>query len=505
MTCSTRAHPIRVGFAIVAWSLVSTSLRAEDTRSFDLGDGVTLELVRVPKGKFTQGSPATEVGRNRDETAHQVTLTREFLLGKYPVTVRQFKQFVAETRFRTEAEKGESGGFGFDGSKLIQRKEFNWRNPGFPQTDDHPVTIVTYDDALAFTRWLSSKSGLECGLPTEAMWEYACRGGTRTPWPGINNEKQVGEIAWHKGNAGNGTRPVGQKNPNAFGLYDMCGNVYEWCRDWYGPYGAGDETDPVVIIARAGDSPRRVLRGGSWLKDAAGCRAAARYRNSPGSRNADNGFRVMLVERPSRSAAPGPPLEPPRAPEPPRPAEPPPITPGQPSVHYEYESSSPTFFRWTCLCFVLPLLAVVAVAFVIIRRLTRAPGVSVMPGAPARASQAPQPQVRIGEDGFWVEGPGVRPGMSVRYRCRVSGSEQQGGVAITSTSQFVYTGGTPSSVEIIEIRPGPGRPMGGTTYRSGPIITGPGFTTSVRRPATPPPSQPLRTDDEPFSGYPSAY
>jgi formylglycine-generating enzyme required for sulfatase activity len=276
---------------------IGTACGAETNLAFELAPGVKLELILVQHGTFQQGSPANEPKRGEDETQRQVTLTRDFYIGKYPVTCLQFDAFASATHYRTEAEGGPSGGFGWDGAALKQDKRFSWRNPGFDQSDEQPATTVTYADAQAFCNWLSKKTGRRFDLPTEAQWEYACRAGTTTAWHNGDGETRAGEIAWFKPLAQSTTHPVGAVKPNGWGIL-ISGNVYEWCRDWYAPYSNGSITDPEQTNKNLSDKPRRVLRGGSWLREARYTRSAARYRNDPASRNADNGFRIMTLAEP---------------------------------------------------------------------------------------------------------------------------------------------------------------------------------------------------------------
>ena len=285
---------LRMIFLLLPLGWVGGARAADPLLRVDLGQGAQMELVWVPPGRFLQGSPAGEPGRHDDEARREVTLTQGFYLGKFPVTCWQYDRFATETHFRTEAERGPSGGFGWDGQALTQGPQFNWRSPGFPQGDDSPVTVVTYADAEAFCAWLSRRSGRAFTLPTEAQWEYARRAGATNAWSNGNDPALVGAVAWCRPLAGDQTHPVDSRPPNAWGLC-IGGNVFEWCRDFYGPYGPAPAIDPVRLSPPPDDSdpPRRVLRGGSWNREAAFTRAAARYRNTPASRNADNGFRVL--------------------------------------------------------------------------------------------------------------------------------------------------------------------------------------------------------------------
>ncbi len=273
---------------------------------------IGLELRLIPPGEFRMGSPESEAGRLGNEgPRHQVRLTRPFYLGRYPVTVGQFRAFVQATGYRTDAERGlgYAGAFGIDleTGKYRSCESFSWRNTGFPQAEDHPVVNVSWNDAVAFCRWLSQREGREYRLVSEAEWEYACRAGTTTRFfhgddaEGLATVGNVadaalqevfpgwpGAIAACDGQAF--TAPVGSYQANAFGLFDMHGNVREWCQDVYGAntYQRGPVEDPS---GPAGGS-NRVIRGGGWSSRPAHARAAYRDGIAPGSRYDFLGFRI---------------------------------------------------------------------------------------------------------------------------------------------------------------------------------------------------------------------
>ncbi|MCK6484024.1 MAG: SUMF1/EgtB/PvdO family nonheme iron enzyme [Phycisphaerae bacterium] len=288
---------------------------ATKTLTIDCGNGVTMELVLIPAGTFTMGSPQSEQMREDDEAQHQVTISRPFYMGKHEVTVGQFRRFVEETTFQSDAEKGgqsweggKKGGYALksDGN-LGWVEAANWRNPGFAQTDSHPVVLVSWNDAKAFCDWLSRKhAGRAVRLPSEAEWEYACRGGKQTKYWWGDAEDTTGTVAnladqalkrkypnWSIMEMDDGyvyTAPVGSYRANEFELHDMTGNVWEWCADWYGAYGSAAQSDPKGPAS--GDI--RVLRGGSWYGRPWYCRSAFRGRDTPGSRYDDDGFRVVV-------------------------------------------------------------------------------------------------------------------------------------------------------------------------------------------------------------------
>ena len=172
--------------------------------------------------------------------------------------------------------------------------------PGLEQADAHPVVYVTWNDVTAFCEWLSQKEGQTSHLPTETQWEYACRAGTTTTWYSGNDEGALREHAWLRFNAGYKTHPVGQKSPNAWGLYDMHGNVWEWCQDWFGKryYATSPMDDPPGPSGGSG----RVLRGGGWDNVGRDCRSAYRDWNIRGHRHILYGFRVARSIRSAESA-----------------------------------------------------------------------------------------------------------------------------------------------------------------------------------------------------------
>ena len=251
-------------------------------------------LVVIPAGRFLMGSPKGELERRDDERQHEVQVAI-FAIGKYTVTVGQFKRFVEAKGYRTEAEEG-GGCYYWTGSEWKQDPDKNWRNPGFSQTDNHPVVGVSWNDAIAYADWLSKQTGQQYRLPTEAEWEYACRAGTATPFYfgetiSTDQANYDGNYVYGKGRKGvfrQKTVEVGQFPANAWGLHDMHGNVWEWtCSVYDKEYGGGEQR-----CAEPGTSGPCVLRGGSWYNDPRGLRGAARFGRFPRGWAQGGGFRL---------------------------------------------------------------------------------------------------------------------------------------------------------------------------------------------------------------------
>jgi formylglycine-generating enzyme required for sulfatase activity len=244
---------------------VASRPQERDPLVLSLGDGVVMEFAWIPPGRFPMGSPANELGRFPDERLHPVSIPCGFWMGKHEVTQRQW-------------------------SRLANA------NPSRFVGEENPVENVTWDDCRRFVREMNRKfanldDGGRFALPTEEQWEYACRAGTTTRFHSGDGRQDLQTVAWFACD-GNSTHPVGRKRPNAWGLFDMHGNVWEWCRDVY--------THP----SRRTLSPpgwSRVLRGGSWDDYEANCRSANRIAIAPGYARHDMGFRLVR-EAPSNAA-----------------------------------------------------------------------------------------------------------------------------------------------------------------------------------------------------------
>jgi formylglycine-generating enzyme required for sulfatase activity len=265
-----------------------------------------MKLVKVKAGKFLMGSPANEADRQDNEHQHEVEITRPFWLGVHPVTVGQFRAFVKATGYHTQAER-EGGAYGYKDGKWQQDPRFNWQNPGFAQDDNHPVVCVSWNDAQEFCRWLTAKEpGRLYRLPAEAEWEYSCRGGAPESYPfnlgqpshSLSSTQANFDGNYPYGGAAKGpylqrTTPAGSYKPNTWGLFDIHGNVWECCSDWYGAnyHTQSPRQDPPG----PSEGSDRVLRGGSWFSNDQHCRSAARVRHGPAIRNDYLGFRIALV------------------------------------------------------------------------------------------------------------------------------------------------------------------------------------------------------------------
>jgi sulfatase modifying factor 1 len=220
------------------------------------------EVVLVQGGTFTMGSNVED-----NETPHSVSLGT-FSIGKYPVTVEQYKKYCTATA-----------------TAMPQAPSFGWN-------DKHPMVNINYNDAVAYCNWLGKTYGGDWRLPTEAQWEFAARGGTKSNKYTYSGSDDLDEVAWYAVNAGGTTQTVGRKKPNELGIYDMSGNVWEWCEDWYGDYSAIAQTNPTGATSGS----FRVMRGGSWLSSATRCRVAYRYNYHPVYRYYIDGFRVVLSQ-----------------------------------------------------------------------------------------------------------------------------------------------------------------------------------------------------------------
>ncbi len=242
-------------------------------------NGLKMKLVWCPPGEFTMGSSISVQGRSKDEEQADVTLTQGYWLGKYEVTQSEWKQVM-----KTEP----------------------WKEKAFNKVGaDYPATFVSWNDAIDFCRKLTKQerqagrlpNDWEYTLPTEAQWERACRARTETRFSFGDDESKFGEYGWFLDNTWNAdekyAHPVGQKKANPWGIHDMHGNVWEWCRDVYSKQLPGGR-DPEVKPDEKTEGSKRVYRGGGWDFVAAGCRSGDRRSFQPASRIGNDGFRPAL-------------------------------------------------------------------------------------------------------------------------------------------------------------------------------------------------------------------
>ena len=240
--------------ALIAQQDLAKTLGLEVQTKVNLGKGVTLEMSLIPSGKFIMGSPRSELGHKEDKVQHLVVLSEPYFIGKYEVTQEQWEAVMGENPSQTK------------GARL-------------------PVTNISWQDCQTFIEKLNAKTDGNYRLPTEAEWEFACRSGKKSAFS--FGDKITKNDANYE-NAKGGVKPVGGYKPNAFGLYDMHGNVWEFCSDWYGAYPAGGEKDPVGVK----NGSDRVLRGGSFFVDSLLLRCSTRDFVAPDFRNVVIGFRL---------------------------------------------------------------------------------------------------------------------------------------------------------------------------------------------------------------------
>ena len=230
--------------------------------SIPVKDGISIDMVKVEAGTFMMGATSEMKDPYSDEKpVHQVTLTNDYYMGKYEVTQALWQAVMGS-------------------------------NPSNFKGDNLPVETVNWNDCQEFISKLNSLTGRKFRLPTEAEWEYAARGGKKSRGYQYSGSRKISDVAWYEGNSRSKTHPVGRKQANELGIYDMTGNVWEWCSDWYGFYSSSSQTNPMGSDSGA----KRVRRGGSWCYIARICRSSYRYGDAPDCRGLYLGLRLALSE-----------------------------------------------------------------------------------------------------------------------------------------------------------------------------------------------------------------
>ena len=205
-------------------------------------NSLSVDMVLIKKGTFMMGDKGEQ---------KKVTIKNDFYMGKYPVTIAEYMHFIKDTKK--------------DDSREWKEEQYN-----------HPIIEISWEDATDYCKWLSAKTEENYRLPTEAEWEYSCRAGTKTKWSFGDDESELEKYAWYNKNSDRKTHEVGKKDSNPWGLYDMHGNVWEWCEDWYND-----------------KKTTKVLRGGSWYFNAIDTRSSSRNWFNPANRISNRGFRLL--------------------------------------------------------------------------------------------------------------------------------------------------------------------------------------------------------------------
>ena len=266
ITLSKEATAIQqssVSQPIVAQQPVAqTPVTNRDNITIPVKDGINIDMVRVEARTFTMGAtPEMENPFDWEKPTHQVTLTNDYYIGKYEVTQALWQAVMGN-------------------------------NPSKFNGDNLPVENVSWNDCQEFISKLNRITGKTFRLPTEAEWEYAARGGKKSKGYQFSGSNNISDVAWYKDNSGSKTHAVGSKQANELGIYDMSGNVFEWCQDWFGSYSSSSQVNPIS----ANSGSLRVIRGGSWNFNASFCRSSYRYGHSPDLRYDDLGLRLVLSE-----------------------------------------------------------------------------------------------------------------------------------------------------------------------------------------------------------------
>jgi formylglycine-generating enzyme required for sulfatase activity len=266
-------HPVSIFLSsLFILGMIQLGCQAYAQAPKTITNSIGMKLVLIPKGTFKMGSPIEEEGGDDNEEQHQVTISRDFFVGVTEVTQGEYEKIMG-----------------------INPSHFQKRVIRKSDSSLYPVDTVSWEDAVEFCKRLSERLeekeiGRVYRLPTEAEWEYACRAGSKTSFSFGDDYLLLGEYAWFFENSNHQTHPVGEKKPNAWGLYDMHGNVWEWCSDWHGEYPKGKKTDPVGPK----NGSIRVGRGGCWIQGALDCRSAFRHGAPPSGRGYFSGFRVVM-------------------------------------------------------------------------------------------------------------------------------------------------------------------------------------------------------------------